>query len=98
MPSMVVPKHTMHLLPRTPSGWIAFGTFGASVVLLLVRIWSKPMLGLPLNYLIVFLAFVASGLIALYAAAFRHERALGVIAPLVIGLMAGIWLLGESLG
>jgi hypothetical protein len=86
------------ILPVTPSGWFALAFLGLSLVLLAARLVLKPLAGLPLNFLIVFVAFAASGLIALFAVVFQRERSVGVFATLMIGLLAGIWLAAEALG
>lgn len=84
--------------PATTSGWIALGLLAFSIVLLFGRIVLTPLFDLPLNYLIVLIAAAASGLVAVYAIALRRERSLGVMAVLVVGLLAATWLVAESIG
>ena len=84
--------------PGTGSGWFAVGALGLTAALLAARIVLTPAIGLPLNYLVVFLAAAVSGLVALYAVALSHERSASVVATLVVGLGAAAWLLAESLG
>ncbi|MGZ6372117.1 MAG: protease inhibitor I42 family protein [Candidatus Limnocylindria bacterium] len=69
-----------------------------SLALLVARLVLTPLYGLPLNFLVVFIPTAVAGLVAVYAVALRRERALSVIAALVIGLLAAIWLLAESSG
>ncbi len=84
--------------PATPSGWMALGLFAISVALLFGRIVLTPLFNVPLNYLIVFVALAASGFVAVYAVALRRERSLGVLAVLVVGMLAATWLAAESFG
>jgi inhibitor of cysteine peptidase len=86
------------LLPASVSGWIALGLFGLSILLLLARLALTPAFGLPFNYLIVFTAMAASGLVAVLAVALQHERSIGVFVTLLFGLLAGAFLLAEALG
>jgi hypothetical protein len=69
------------LLPVSVSGWIALGLFGLSILLLLARLVLTSAFGLPFNYLTVFIAMAASGLVAVLAAALHHERSIGVPGP-----------------
>lgn len=74
------------------------GLFSLSLALLVARLVLTPLYGLPLNFLVVLMPAAVSGLVAAYAVALRHERALSVFAALVLGLLAAIWLPAESLG
>lgn len=91
-------KRAFGLLPTSVSGWIALGLFGLSILLLLARLVLTPSLGLPLNYLVVLTAMAASGLVAVLAVALNHERSIGVLVTLLVGLLAGAFLLAEALG
>jgi inhibitor of cysteine peptidase len=92
------PPRRIRLRPATPSGWVALGLFAFSIVLLFGRFVMTPLFNLPLNYLIVLIAVAASGLVALYAVVLRRERSLGVVAVLVVGMLAATWLAAESFG
>jgi len=85
-------------VPASVSGWIALGLFGLSILLLLARLVLTPAFGLPFNYLIALSATAASGLVAVIAVALNHERSIGVLVALLIGLLAGAFLLAEALG
>lgn len=85
------------MLPRTTAGRLALALFGLAVVLLLARVALTPLVGLPLNYLVVLTTAAASGLVALYAVVLRHERSIAVLASLVLGLLVGLFLLLETL-
>src|SRR5450759_5519186 len=88
----------LRLPPASVSGWIALGLFGLSILLLLARLVLTPAFGLPLTYLPVIIAMAASGLVAVLALAFRHERSIGVFVTLLFGLIAGAFVLAEALG
>jgi hypothetical protein len=85
------------MLPKTRSGWQTLALLGFAVLLYAGRLLLTPTLGVPLNFLMVFLVAAAAGLMALYAVALRRERSLSVFATLVIGLVAGIWVLAEAI-
>jgi len=99
---MAVPIRTSHTgarwWPASVSGWIALGLFGLSILLLLGRLVLTPASGIPLNFLVVFLAMGVSGLVAAVAVVFRHERSIGALVTLVLGLIAAAFLLAEALG
>lgn len=91
------PRPWLHLRPDTASGWAALAILAGAAALLLARVLLKPALGLPLNYLVVFIAVVAAGLVALYATIVRRERSSGVIVTLALGAIAGIVLVLETI-
>jgi inhibitor of cysteine peptidase len=99
---MAVPIRGSHrgvrLLPASVGGWIALGLFGLSILLLLGRLVLTPASGLALNFLVVFVVMGVSGLVAVVAVAFRHERSIAVLVTLVLGLIAAAFLLAEALG
>jgi hypothetical protein len=84
--------------PATGGGWLAVGLFALGLVLLAARLVLTPALGLGLNYLMVGVALSAAALAAVFAVAFRRERAIGVIAVLVLSVPALIFLIAELIG
>lgn len=85
------------LLPTTTVGVAACTLFAISLLLFAARLFLKPALDIPLNFLVVFIAMAASGLVALYAVALRHERSLATFTALVAGLLAATLLVAETL-
>ena len=88
----------VRVAPTTLAGLISVAVFAAALLLLLARLVLTPAVGLPLDYLVVLAAAAVSGVLALFAVALRHERAAGVVATMVIGLFAALWLAAESFG
>ena len=84
--------------PTTVTGLVALAVFAVSLLLLLGRLFLTPAFGVPLNYLVVVSAAAVSGVLALFAVALRHERGAAVIATMVIGLFAALWLAAEGFG
>ena len=84
--------------PTTVTGRVALAAFAVSLLLLLARLFLTPAFGLPLNYLVVLSAVAVSGVLALFAVTLRHERGAAVVATMVIGLFAALWLATEGLG
>ena len=95
---MAVPIRGSHrgarLLPGSLSGWISCGVFGFSILLVVL----PPAFGIPPTYWPVIVALAASGLIGVIAVALAHERSVGVFITLLLGLVAGAFLLAEALG
>lgn len=86
------------MAPTTMTGRVALAVLAVSLLLLLGRLFLTPAFGLPLNYLVVLSAAAVSGVLALFAVTLRHERGAAVIATMVIGLFAALWLAAEGLG
>ncbi len=83
-------------MPRTASGAAACLIFVLSLALLAGRLFFSP--PLPLNFLVVFVTMAASGIVALFAVALRHERSLAAFATLVLGVFAAAFLAAETFG
>lgn len=92
------PGHRIHALPDSASGWLASALLGLALLLLAGRLLLTPAVGLPLNFLMVFLAASAAGLVGLYSVLLAHDRGLLVLAGLVPGLLAATWLVAELVG
>ncbi len=88
----------VRIAPNTVTGLIALAVFAVALLLLLARLFLTPAFGLPLNYLVVLSAAAVSGLLALFAVTLRHERGAAVVATMVVGLFAALWLAAEGLG
>ncbi len=88
----------VRIAPTTVTGLIALAVLAVALLLLLARLFLTPAFGLPLNYLVVFAAAAVSGVLALYAVALRRERSASVLATMLIGLLAAVWLAAEAMG
>ena len=86
------------MLPGSTSGRVALGVLGLAVALLLARLYLTPAVGLPLNFLIVFIAFALAALPALYAVVLRRDWSFSVVGTLAVGLLSATFLAAESLG
>jgi hypothetical protein len=90
------PRRLPAFSAATAGGRVALAVFGLAILLLAGRVFLAPLL--PLSFLTVFLAVVASGAVALYAVALRGERGLSVLAVLAAGALAAALLAAESFG
>ena len=92
------PARWPRILPSTTSGLVALGLAGLALVLLLARLWLTPAVGLPLNFLVVFVVAALAALPAAYSVGLRHERSLSVFATLAVGLLTAAFLAAEAIG
>lgn len=87
-----------HFLPTTTGGAVACWMFAFSVMLLAARVLLTPAIGLPLNFLTVFVTMAAAGVLALLAIVLGREHSVASFVTLVAGLLAATLLVGEAFG
>ena len=90
------PRLRLTLAPAGASGWVTVVIAVLAILLLAGRIVLVPALHLPLNFLVVFVAFGAAGITGAYAIAVDRERSVVVALAALAGLLALFFLAAEA--